>query len=73
QARHGRYGGTPARAKIHAGKNAGLFARIMAHALTGLEQARRAIASNSQFDREMREKILAELDEQIASWSKDAR
>ena len=47
--------------------------RIMAHALTGLEQAREAIATNSGMDDEMREKILAEIDQQIADWKKDAR
>ncbi|MEO0698427.1 MAG: M56 family metallopeptidase [Pseudomonadota bacterium] len=47
--------------------------RIMAHALTGLEQARAAIAENAGMDDEMREKVLAEIDQQIADWKKDAR
>ncbi|MEL6487671.1 MAG: hypothetical protein AAFQ13_11090, partial [Pseudomonadota bacterium] len=47
--------------------------RIMAHALTGLEQAREAIASNSAMSEEIRTKVLAELDEQIESWKEDAR
>ncbi|MEM6856424.1 MAG: M56 family metallopeptidase [Pseudomonadota bacterium] len=47
--------------------------RIMAQALTGLEQAREAIANNSAMSEEIRAKVLAELDEQIESWKKDAR
>jgi beta-lactamase regulating signal transducer with metallopeptidase domain len=47
--------------------------RIMAHALKGLEQARAAIADNPEIKGRMRRQILDELDEQIASWRKDAR
>jgi hypothetical protein len=47
--------------------------RIMAHALKGLEQARAAIADNPEIKGKMRRQILDELDEQIASWRKDAR
>ena len=47
--------------------------RIMAQALTGLKEARKAIAENSEMQGEMREKVLKELAEQIAKWKKDAR
>lgn len=47
--------------------------RIMAHALTGLKQAREAIAGSKGFDSETRKKILAELDQQIASWREETR
>ena len=47
--------------------------RVMAQALKGLEQARAAIARNSEMGDEMRREILKELDQQIDNWGKDAR
>lgn len=47
--------------------------RIMAHALTGLEQARAAIAANREIKGQMRREILNELDQQIRSWNKQTR
>ncbi|MEO0690465.1 MAG: M56 family metallopeptidase [Pseudomonadota bacterium] len=47
--------------------------RIMAQALVGLEQARAAIAENSEMQSEMREEVLKELDQQIENWRKEAR
>lgn len=41
---------------------------IMAHALTGLKEARKAIASDSNMDGEMRAEVLQALDEKIANW-----
>lgn len=46
-------------------------ARVMAKALEGLKQARKAIASNPEIKGEMRAELLRELDQQIGSWNKD--
>jgi len=47
--------------------------QVMAHALKGLEEARDAIARNSEIERELREEILKEMDQKIKDWKKDAR
>lgn len=46
-------------------------ARVMAKALEGLKQARKAIAENPEIKGEMRAELLRELDGQIANWNKD--
>ncbi|GMN01293.1 M56 family metallopeptidase [Erythrobacter sp. MTPC3] len=43
--------------------------RVLAHALTGLKEARKAIAKNAEITGDMRENVLEELDEQIESWT----
>ena len=43
--------------------------KIMAHALTGLKQARDEIAKSSELTKELRKEVLRELDEQIESWA----
>jgi len=45
-------------------------ARIMAQALTGLKEAREAIAANSEMGETMRAEVLSALDEKIAGWKK---
>ena len=45
--------------------------KIHAQALTGLREARNAIARNAEMDKEIREQVLRALDEQIARWSAD--
>ncbi|MEM1196964.1 MAG: M56 family metallopeptidase [Pseudomonadota bacterium] len=47
--------------------------KIMSYALSGLEQARAAIAENERIDGQMRENILKELDQQIKDWKKETR
>ncbi len=42
--------------------------RIMAHALTGLKEARAAIAEDSEMAADMRKEVLAALDKKIADW-----
>jgi len=42
--------------------------RIMAHALTGLKEARTAIAESTEMDSDMRKEVLAALDAKIADW-----
>ena len=42
--------------------------RIMAQALSGLEEARNAIANNPEMPAEIREQVLESLDEQIEQW-----
>jgi len=42
--------------------------RIMAQALSGLEEARKAIANNPEMPSEMRDEVLETLDEQIERW-----
>ena len=42
---------------------------VMAHALTGLKEARAAIAKNTDMDDEMRSEVLRALDEKIADWN----
>ncbi len=44
-------------------------AKIFAHALTGLEQARSRIENNSNIPKSTRKRILRSLDEQIERWS----
>ena len=46
---------------------------IMAEALEGLQEARAEIAANRQMDAEIRERVLKELDQQIARWNRTAR
>ena len=43
---------------------------IMAHALTGLKEARKAIAKDSEMTADMKTEVLQALDEQIANWNK---
>ncbi|MGB3472692.1 MAG: M56 family metallopeptidase [Erythrobacter sp.] len=47
--------------------------RIMAQALKGLREARKAIARNSEIQGNMRSDVLKELDQQIRKWERDAR
>lgn len=44
--------------------------RIMAQALTGLKEARKAISKSRELDKSMRKDILKELDRQIKEWEK---
>lgn len=44
--------------------------RVMAHALEGLKEARKAISKNSDMDAKMRKDVLKELDRQIKDWEK---
>ncbi len=46
-------------------------ARVMAKALEGLKQARKAIADNPEIKAQMRAEILKELDSEIADWNKN--
>ncbi|MEL7446173.1 MAG: hypothetical protein AAGK02_10200, partial [Pseudomonadota bacterium] len=43
-------------------------ARVMAHALEGLEEAREQISKNREIQGELREQLLETLDEQIRTW-----
>lgn len=43
---------------------------IMANALTGLKEARKAIARDSEMTADMKAEVLQALDEQIANWNK---
>jgi hypothetical protein len=43
---------------------------IMASAIEGLREARRELASNQELTAEIRERVLSELDRQIAEWEK---
>ncbi|MEP5938832.1 MAG: M56 family metallopeptidase [Erythrobacter sp.] len=43
--------------------------KIMAHALTGLKQAREQIATSGEMPDRLRKEVLKELDQQIASWN----
>lgn len=43
---------------------------IMASALDGLREARRELASNQELTAEIRERVLSEIDRQIAEWEK---
>lgn len=45
--------------------------KVMAHALKGLKEARKAIADNPELDPEMRADVLKELDRQISEWKKE--
>lgn len=45
--------------------------KIMANALTGLKEARAALANNTELGAEMREQVLDALDEQIENWSEE--
>lgn len=45
-------------------------AQIMAHALNGLKEARKAIASNTDMPSDARAEALKELDSEIANWDK---
>ena len=47
--------------------------RVMAQALIGLEEARKAIAENGEMQGEIREEVLRELDQQIKRWKEKAR
>ena len=44
---------------------------IMAHALTGLKEARNAIAGNSEMPDDMRDEVLRALDEKIENWNEN--
>jgi len=44
--------------------------KIMGHALTGLKEARSEIAKSSDLSKKLRDQILQELDQKIASWDK---
>ena len=44
---------------------------VMASALTGLKEARKAIADSPEMDKEMRSEVLRALDEKIAQWGKE--
>lgn len=48
-------------------------ARVMAHALEGLKEARAEIARNREMTKEMRERVTRELDREIRRWERDAR
>lgn len=45
--------------------------KIMASALTGLKEARAALATNKELDEETRTEVLKALDEQIANWASE--
>lgn len=45
--------------------------KVMAHALKGLKEARKAIADNPEIDGEMRKNVLREIDQQIKNWNKE--
>ena len=47
--------------------------RVMAHALNGLKEARKAIANNPEIEGEMRRNVLEELDRQIEAWKKESK
>ncbi len=44
--------------------------KIMAHALTGLKEAREQIAKSEEFPENLREQVLEEIDRQIKDWDK---
>ncbi|MEP3420885.1 MAG: M56 family metallopeptidase [Erythrobacter sp.] len=44
-------------------------ARVMAHALEGLKEAREQIASSDEMSAQMRERIVRQLDQQIEEWN----
>ncbi len=46
-------------------------ARVMAHALEGLKEARSAISENREIEGKMRKQLLETLDEQISTWEKE--
>lgn len=47
--------------------------RVMAHALTGLKEARESIARNREMSTKMREQVTKELDRQIEQWEENAK
>lgn len=46
-------------------------ARVMAHALKGLKEARKAIAESRDMTSKMRKEVLRSIDEQIEAWEDD--